>query len=368
MNIIKIRDEYVKFEAYWKTDNKKKDDENNNLKSPKECKTQWEGQESFIKKLAEVQNTFKTITIYEKYGPKYCLIDGIVDINTKTYKLHNVYWSDSLFHYVNMHNVKPTQEFIDFIVNYESSEGFTSFNVEFDLSINHLSILDSLVKYGFKENVLKNKEEHKIMKHTGLLRYGKKGIEYITINTIFNDSFNRSEQIYEQFERILDQDRNHALFCTIPYIDPYKIVKKDSYLNYPKIKDLYIFIFFYEEYRMYDYFIFATEGYYIIQTKNSEKFVLNINNTKKKKMLSIYKSSKYNLIKKHQKKIKKIKKKEIEEYYFSKIARDTEFIENINKFIKDLNIEIKYFPRVKVNNKWVYNPISAEALYFDRVK
>jgi hypothetical protein len=67
-----------------------------------------------IEKILIKKKNFKLIN-YKK-GSK-CILDDIKNINTKLFYINNNYWSDGLYHYIDYHNYKPSDEFINMILN-----------------------------------------------------------------------------------------------------------------------------------------------------------------------------------------------------------------------------------------------------------
>jgi hypothetical protein len=71
----------------------------------------WEGQTEFIRKLTIIERLARFVTYR---GQSTCRVCGCFN-GSKTYKLHEWEWPEGFAHYVYMHNVKPSDAFIEFI-------------------------------------------------------------------------------------------------------------------------------------------------------------------------------------------------------------------------------------------------------------
>ena len=118
MNIIKKDDILYFYESYWR--NNKKDDDNDSFGKlfpyPEENIKKWSGQDQFLEQLI---NKEKNIKLSETNRNKNCLLCNKKNINKGRYYDSEFVWEDGLKHYIEIHNIKPTDEFIEFIYLYK---------------------------------------------------------------------------------------------------------------------------------------------------------------------------------------------------------------------------------------------------------
>jgi hypothetical protein len=119
MNVIFRNNIAYHYESFWRK-SKNDDTYDSNGKKfpwPKEGDKYWTDKEQFKNKLLNTQryliSKHKLNTSY--YNNKNCLICGKKNITTGTFNLNNVIWEDGLIHYVDVHNIKPDNDFVALI-------------------------------------------------------------------------------------------------------------------------------------------------------------------------------------------------------------------------------------------------------------
>ena len=98
----------------WRQYEKKRsDDMYPDLPFPQESETKWEGQDEFVQNMKNRQNKIG-LSMHTK-GFSTCRICKCVN-GTASYTTAKAEWPEGALHYVENHNVKPTQEFINYIM------------------------------------------------------------------------------------------------------------------------------------------------------------------------------------------------------------------------------------------------------------
>src|SRR5690606_12719466 len=118
MNIVKKRDILYKFESIWKTskNDTKKDYNGVPYPWPIKNKFKWQNQDVFLEKLKKVELYLIKKRMYSKYDKKkHCVFHDKNNITSKMFIIDNICWDNGLCHYIEKHNIKPSDDFIDFI-------------------------------------------------------------------------------------------------------------------------------------------------------------------------------------------------------------------------------------------------------------
>jgi hypothetical protein len=76
-----------------------------------------------------LKNNNKIMKIDENIVQKKCLLCDDTTSATYTYKFGKYIWQDILLHYIDKHNIKPEEEFMDFIY-------FSKLNMPINLTTN----------------------------------------------------------------------------------------------------------------------------------------------------------------------------------------------------------------------------------------
>jgi hypothetical protein len=323
-------------------------------------------------------------------------------IITTIYKLKNYIWSNILIELIQNEEYCVTNYFYYFISTYPT-KFYNKQNKSLTpiyMSKNNLLIFDSLLhvggnspkykkslKYLYNNNTitiknLKNLKKiyniyYKINKntkyktniktflyseHSGIINCNleNNNISNIIINNTNNVLYkNDTELFFPNFYK--DFKNNKFIFHTHPPT-PYpgsRINIDNIVYEFPSISDLHHFAYHYNNGITCGEFVFAPEGIYLIRPRfNNKTFFKKINILKKddniilKKIIQIQAEvmKKYNLY--------NYKYSKHKELYYSKICQDTTYINRLNIILKDINLFIDYFPKVKnIKKKWVYDSI-----------
>jgi hypothetical protein len=98
--------------GFWRQYEKKRsDDMYPELPFPEPNLEKWDGQDEFVQNMKKRQNKLGLIRYRGFSTCRICKCSN----GTGTYDTGKAEWPEGALHYVEKHNVKPSQEFIDFI-------------------------------------------------------------------------------------------------------------------------------------------------------------------------------------------------------------------------------------------------------------
>lgn len=364
-----IHDKKVyKLESVWKTskNDNSKDTKGKNFSFPVEGKV-WNNKNEFIEKLYCVQDYIinyvkKNIISTDKLD---CLLCKEKDIISKRFILDKYIWDDGFIHYIEKHNIKPSDVFLDKIFKY-------GIPIEIDLPIklssrikqkenivylkldkNQIMILDALMKHGGynkKYYDTKKKEILRYSEHAGYIDIVEKNVENIIVsgNTLRIDR--GDEEIF--LPNSTNQTYNYEyIFHTHPPTPKPGGRAIDGILyEFPSSGDIFHFIDHYNDGKVIGSLVMTAEGLYNIRNLNNDK-------------IDIDEDKLYEEIKKI---FRQVQEKAIDKYgadfstyeFYSKISQDTSFIEKINLTLKKYHLTIDFFPRVKdFRGSWIVDTI-----------
>jgi len=374
MNVIKKNKKVYKYESIWRDDRKNliKDSQGLSFPYPVKNKTKWDLAEIFVENLKNIQEDLNKKKHYKIYNKKIdCLFGDKKKITTKLFYLNGVYWEDSLTHYIEEHNVKPSLEFIDFIFSYTIIETkkkqvfripsltFVKYGKKyFKLDRNQLMILDALMKHGSYDKKYTDKEDKtkfRYSEHAGLLDFNHKELEKVIVSGKTNRVDIDDDEIYLPMNMREAYDFEY-IFHTHPATPgPGGRAKNGILYEFPSVSDV---VHFYEHYNIgltQGSIVIAPEGLYVIR-----KYIFD------NKKINVNRQQIDEFIKKMSKKLKTVQEESLIKYganftikeFYSKIAQDTTFIQEINKLLHEYELHIDYQPRIKdTKNRWILDTI-----------
>jgi hypothetical protein len=369
---IKIRNKIkYYYECYWReTKNKKVTDSmGNKFPFPTHSNKIWSEKEQFIKKLTGVQNYMKSKNKYSQYTDhqsKNCLLCGERDILNGYFYLKNITWQDDLIHYINVHNIKPSEKFIDIIykfvperkkriINYES-EIYTQESIQYlKLDRNQILIIDALMNHGgyAKRYIDANKKDtFKYSEHAGLLDFNSNGLDKIIISGKTSRVDKGDEDIYLPEDMPYALDYEYIFHTHPPTPKPGGRVNNGILFEFPSISDIFHFLQHYNDGKTQGSIVVCAEGLYNIRKQILDNKKINIDENKLYSELDV-------IMKKSQKDAINTYKNNFTTYeFYSKIAQDRKYIDAINHIINQYKIHIDYFPRIKDSSgKWIIDSI-----------
>jgi hypothetical protein len=358
-----------KLESVWRTgkDDKSKD-MNGELYPLPEVGTSWTGQNQFIDRLFEVQdhldNKLKNVNFEDKKCID-CLLCNEKCVVTKRYNIANYIWDDGLVHYVQKHNIKPSEDFIHKIFNFELSQD-TSIGLigrvktkdkitYLKLDKNQIMILDALMKHGgynkkyydmIKRNVTRYSE------HAGFFDIRNKIVHNVIVsgNTLRIDR--GDEEIFLP-KNTPDAYNYEYIFHTHPPTPkPGGRVTDGVLYEFPSIGDMLHFIDHFNDGNTIGSLVMTSEGLYNIRKYEHNKKSINIDEDK------FYEEIKKISSQTQEKAISKYGTSFNTYTFYSQIAQDITFIGMINEKLKKYHIAIDFYPRIKdFRGSWIVDTI-----------
>jgi len=373
INILEFNNKIYKYESFWRKDKnfKTRDSRDKILPYPRPGK-KWNNQELFLVKLAELQNYIlknmkHKFTKYKKN--KNCLICKAKNITTGLFTLTNMRWEDGLYHYIKVHNIKPSDEFIDFIFSFDvdpkiikkiktsrikGKEIVIKNKKYLKIYRNQILIMDALMEHGSKKLYHQNTKsnDYKYSEHAGLLDFDDIGLERVIVYGNTNRVDKYDNEIYQP-NNIPDMFDYEYIFHTHPPTP--KIgsrVKHGILYEFPSISDLFHFIDHYNDGDTQGSFVVAPEGMYLIRKLDFDRKKIILNEDKfYNAMYDIY-------FKVQNEAIKKYGNKFSNQYFYNTIAQNKTYINKINNVLNKFGVQIDYYPRVNIEGqKWIIDNI-----------
>jgi hypothetical protein len=360
MNTIIKNNKELTFICSWvdKNDNSK-DSKNKKFPVPYENKNKWIYSDEFINKLKILEEILKKSEKYLKFeNKKKCLLCD-ESYGYGTYKLNKYIWEDNLTHYIKIHNIKPPEEFIDFIyfsrynniLKLESRIIIDNDKKFIKINRNQLLILDALLEHGgySKKYVdLKNKNIFRYSEHSGLFDFNLNKLQKIVVLGNTNRVDKGDNEIFMP-NNVKDMFEYEYIFHTHPPTPSPGGRAKDGVLyELPSIGDILHFIDHFNDGRISGSVVITSEGIYNIRNKNLENKKIIIDED------ALF--FEYNKISQKIQRdgIKKFGVKFTTEIFYSKIAQDIKLINKINDITNKFNIQIDYIPRINdEKNNWI---------------
>lgn len=354
----------------WVDKNDKSRDSKGNLfPIPKEQK-EWGYKEQFINRLKYVEiilkNNNKIMKIVE---PKKCLLCNHKIKAEYTYKFEKYIWQDILIHYIDKHNIKPPEQFLDFIyfnklnmpINLTTNINLAREDNQKDnlkyikINRNQLLILDALLEHGGYTKKYSDPEKTNIFRyseHSGLFNLDKRQLQKIVVLGNTNRVDLGDDEIYMP-QNVEDMFKYEYIYHTHPPTPkPGGRAEYGIVYELPSIGDILHFIDHFNDGKVSGSIVITAEGLYNIRKLDLKKDKFSIDED------NLYRE--YNTIS------RKIQSQCIKKYgteftlnkFYSEIAQDTKLINNINETVNKFNINIDYIPRIIDTNKnWILDTL-----------
>lgn len=366
INEILIDGKIYKLICIWRNS---KSDESKDIKGklfpfPKN-ENSWSSQNQFVERLKDVQ------TYLQKKNPQKqkcveCLLCDKKCIRSTRFSIGNYVWDSNLVHYIEIHNIKPPEEFIERIWNYDMSEKDKSVHLfgrlttknkkkYLRLGKNQIMILDALMRHGGYS------KKYYDVKDTSVVRYSEHA-GYIDIkgrevnNIIVSGNTLRVDRGDEEI--FLPIGTNEAylykyIFHTHPPTPKPGGRAEDGILyEFPSVGDILHFIDHHNDGNTNGSLVMTPEGLYNIRKSNEDV-----------KKIDIDEDGLYNEIRKEHRRIQDLA---LQEYgtkfttyiFYSEIAQNIKYIEMINNKLKKYDITIDFYPRNKdFKGSWVVDTV-----------
>ena len=315
-----------------------------------------------------IQSTQSTQILQSKIMTNKC--DGC---NIKIfYKLGKIIWPDILEHKMKIHQSYPSEYFIKIIINTCVIKDYIinppiGINPEYinmftyiPLHYNKLLIIDALMhqgsqpRYLLENNKIGMGKKYIYSEHSGVISIKNKIIDNIIVSTETERIDINDSNIYlpintENFAKYT------YLFHTHPNTSKYAgRIKEGIIYEFPSANDVLNFIKYHNEGKVQASIIITPEGSYVIRPIiYSDKFEIKISffDHLKKFILELEKLA----IEKIKPFVTKISDPEI---FHNVIGSNFTYIKMYNKFIRENNLFIEFYPREKKNGEWCLRQIN----------
>jgi len=369
-NTIKISNRIFKYESFWgNPENETRDYHNNIFPIPENrINPEWYMRSLFVEKLRKVENYLllnKKFIKYTQTEHKECMICK-KNVGTGLFTVNNIRWENSLMHYVTVHDVKPSDPFIDIIFRLDNNpyiiavakskkiKGITIAKhnkMYLKLHKNQIFIMDALMEHGSSRIYEHKNKALKYSEHAGLLDFTTNGLEKILVYANTDIISKGDDEIF--FPNTLNDAYDYEyIFHTHPATHSYGGRAKYGVLyELPSINDLFHFMDHYNEGKTQGSIIIAPEGMYIIRKNVQDNKKININENE------FFNKIKHILVSVQQKAIAKHGKEMSKEFFLNEVAKDFTSINAINKVLHNYELHIDYFPRIKEDGIWIIDTI-----------
>lgn len=368
MNTVRKNNIDYNFEGLWKkTQNEtSKDDKGKLYKWPEEG-NKWTGQELFIMKLQNIQNYLTEKQRYYKYKKSSnCLLCDEKNITSGLYKLNKILWEDGYMHYIKNHNIKPSEIFMDYIYTFRYNEKKVKLKLEGEMYTkdslkfikvdrNQIMIMDALMRHGgYTKKYIdsKNPSVYRYSEHSGLIDFNDTGVDKIIISSRTNRVDKGDEEIYLPKSMPEAFDYEYIFHTHPPTPKPGGRASLGILYEIPSISDIFHFIDHFNKGETQGSLVVTPEGLYLIRALDITTQKIDINDN------AFFKEIKreYSLIQK--KGLKKYGSEFNNNYFYSVISQDKEFIDDINKVLNKYQLHIDYYSRTEDNNKkWIIDSV-----------
>ncbi|AYV80826.1 MAG: hypothetical protein Harvfovirus7_23 [Harvfovirus sp.] len=365
-----------RYESFWRTSESEDIRDSNGVKFPfpHQGDKYWTDKEQFKTKLIGVQNYLKIMKKFKKYpeqGHKDCLLCDAKNITTGSFNLNNIIWEDGLVHYVDIHNIRPSSEFVAAIYKFNPiikgtknvqrtvKYGSNIYKIDdmkyLKLERNQIMIMDALMKHGgyTKKYVdKKNNSIYRFSEHAGLLDFRTGGLEKMIISGKTTRVDKEDDDIYLPKNMPDALDYEYIFHTHPPTPKPGGRVKSGILYEFPSISDLFHFIDHYNEGTTQGSLVIAAEGMY-----NIRKLIFD------RKKIKINEDKMYNEMRST---MKEAQTKAIDKYgtdfstyeFYSKITQDREYIDMLNAVLNKYKLQIDYYSREKdEKGKWIIDTV-----------
>jgi hypothetical protein len=372
MNVVYRNDVEYHYESFWRKsdDNNARDSEGNKFPWPKEGSKYWTDKDEFKNKLVSVQNYLKSKHRFNvgAFNNRDCLLCGQKNITTGTFNMNNIIWEDGLAHYIGVHNVKPSNDFVDKIYRFNPESknakrtikyGSHVYNMEdkqfLKLERNQIMIMDALMRHGgYSKKYIdkKNRALYRYSEHSGLLDFNHFGLEKVIISGKTNRVDVGDEEIFLP-KNIPDALDYEYLFHTHPPTPkPGGRANIGILYEFPSISDIFHFIDHFNDGQAQGSLVITPEGMYNIRKLTFDHKKIKINED------LMYESMKNIMREVQSRAIRRYGAQFTTYEFFSKIAQDREYIDLINGALNKFGIQIDFYSREKDDKgKWIIDTI-----------
>lgn len=372
MNIIYKNNVTYRYESYWRKskNDDTRDSEGKRFPWPKEGSKYWTDKIQFVEKLIKTEDYLLNKHKFKKgvYNNRDCLICGKKNITTGSFNLNNIIWEDGLNHYIEVHDVKPSPEFVEAIFKFNpdskyfkrtiryGSHLYTIENMQYlKLDRNQILILDALLEHGgYSRKYIDTKRNniYRYSEHSGLLDFNHFGLDRIIISGKTNRVDQGDEEIFLPKNMSDALDYEYLFHTHPPTPKPGGRANIGILYEFPSISDLFHFIDHFNDGQTQGSIVVASEGLYIIRKLIFDREKIKINED------HLYRDMMNAMRNAQQKAIKKYGTDFTTYEFYSKISQDRQYIDSLNDVLEKYELKIEYYPRERdESGKWFIDTI-----------
>lgn len=350
---------------------KSKDAKGESFPLAKEGKAEWTSQKQLVERLKEIEayleKKHKTITILNRATEcQNCQLCDDKCVGTKKYNIGNYVWENSLSHYIEKHNIRPPEQFIDKLFSYtvQQQEPLKLFgriarsartSTYMKLDRNQIMILDALMKHGgYTKKYIdaKKKKLFRYSEHAGFLDIDNKKVDKIIVSGSTVRVDREDEEIYLPGNIPEAFDYEYIFHTHPPTPKPGGRAIDGILYEFPSTSDMLHFIDHFNDGKTIGSLVMTAEGLYNIRKleKNGRKIIIDED--------KFYEEVKRTL--------RDIQGRALEKYgvkfnnyeFHSKISQDTSFVDHLNDHLKKYELKIDFYPRIKdMKGSWVVDTV-----------
>lgn len=375
-------------EMLWVTNKKKKvyDSKGVIKKYPEHKKVKFPNKAIIIERIIALNdiltNHYPNKLHIKTVSPMPCLICDKKNVTTTQFTYMKNIWNDGIIHYIEKHNIEPSQHFKNFIFGSELKTRLLSvvgthkklsrhdnkntsnkviiakkikaFDKDYVyINSNQLLILDALMIHGgYTKKYVNNNTDIMYSEHAGILDFDNNILKKIIVSGKTTRIDNGDDEIFlpVDMEEMLDYE---YIFHTHPPT-PHAGGRASTGILYeiPSTGDIFHFIDHYNKGNVIGSLVVTPEGLYNIRKNDNSTTEIKINdNLFFKKYNKVFYSTQKEYIDKYGSSFSP-------NYFYKYIAQDKVFMNKINNTLEEFNLHIDYYPRRKnKHGYWIMDNI-----------
>lgn len=370
MNTVRFKNKTYKYESVFRDDKETITYDSNDkpFPWPEHQDAKWRYQKVFADKLEQVEKFLLTKREFHKYrSPKKCPYDK-QKTSTGLFTLNKYRWEDGLQHYIRQHNYVPSEEFVDFIFRYIPPEKKQSViisrinGIPFEkhskkflkVSRNQIMIMDALMEHGGYKRYVDNRDNQvfRYSEHSGLLDFNNTGLEKIVVSANTTRVDKGDSDIYMPKNMIDMLDYEYIFHTHPPTPKVAGRVDQGILYEFPSISDVFHFLDHYNDGKTQGSIVMAPEGMYILRKIHHDNKPIKMNEN------AFYRQANQIMFDMQDEAIAKYGVKFSDEFFYSQIAQNTYYLDQMNHVYNKHGIQIDYYPRVKDSKgQWVVDTV-----------
>jgi len=362
-NHILIDGQSYMIEKQWRSSKKssKKDSNGKSFPYPREG-VEWPGRDIFTDRLKAIEKILYAKNSFKKIENKKCLICGMLDISKIMFVHNRKVWENGLVHYITEHLIEPSDGFKEMVYLYDltqkkSSERTVKLTGDYygefvKINKRQLNILDALMIHGGYNKKYTNDTEAKYSEHAGTLDFDGTILTRIIVSGNISRNDDDDDDIYLPIDMSDMREYEYIFHSHPPTPRPGGRASEGILYEVPSIGDIFHFIENHNTGNIIGSLVVTSEGLYCIRNLDINSINIQINDNA---LFKAY-SATFNTIQDNS--IDKYGTKFSVRKFYTKIAQDTQWIDQLNRTLNKFYIHIDYYPRKKdINDEWILDTV-----------